>query len=272
VVDDAYWWDPMEHADCPECGINPTHGATYQHALAAKVAPKPGNTGVRLAGFELGAGDGNRAIDSTAVGVQGAYDASGFEWPEGSDSEWQFGSDSRTHNNKVDGIFNWQNVSTANVLTGFASFHNRERGVDHGAYRNRYHFEDCQVYGNLQGGFRLHAVSNTSAQLQITRCTIDSAGLYDSAIIDEDHFLPGDRYTTLIRNSVLRGAQIGLKLSPFEHNQLNQIDLVCNQIETPQDVRIEPGRPAGDRVRLQDCAGNAWQITQSGRTPIPRFA
>ena len=63
--------------------------------------------------------------DSVAVGVQGNIDASGFLWPEGDccptdDGVWDFSKGNIAHNNKVDGIFTWQNDTQPHVIANYA--------------------------------------------------------------------------------------------------------------------------------------------------------
>jgi hypothetical protein len=103
TFEEAYWWDDSTVTD----------DTRYDHAIAALVRTDPAFRGFRLSGFELGRGSGNSVSDSTAVGVQGNIDASGFTWPESANAEpntWEF-TEAVSHNNKVDGIFVWQNTN-----------------------------------------------------------------------------------------------------------------------------------------------------------------
>lgn len=148
TYDEAYWWDaPPCNVGCAQVTINDSHDITIDHAVAARVLTHPNFRGYRLAGFVLGKGDGLSLRNSVAVGVQGNTDASGYEWPEVGQAVWLF-ENNVAHNNKVDGIFTWQNNDAAHTITDFVAYHNGEAGIDHGAYRNAYQYKDIYLLGN----------------------------------------------------------------------------------------------------------------------------
>lgn len=148
TYDEAYWWDaPPCNVGCSQVTINDSHDITIDHAVAARVLTHPNFRGYRLAGFVLGKGDGLSLRNSVAVGVQGNTDASGYEWPEVGQAVWVF-ENNVSHNNKVDGIFTWQNTDGAHVIEDFVAYHNTEAGIDHGAYRNAYQYTDIYLLGN----------------------------------------------------------------------------------------------------------------------------
>lgn len=275
ITSDAYWWDPPPHSECtnPTCPPSASHNITYEHALAAKVLP--GGSGPstipnssRLTGFELTSGNGDRVIDSTAVGVQGTNNSSGFEWNEGSISIWGFDTDNRTHNNKLDGIFDWQNTSSVHVLAGFSSYHNGDAGVDHGAYNNRYQFQNATLYGNLRTALELRAVSqrNAGPQLRFDRVVFDGAGISPVLVRSFDHRFDGTQFPTVFSNSTFQGAPLafrfGAKPTP------DALDVVDSTISTPTDVSFDPGSPETNVVRLLPTGDQGWEIRPSGRTPI----
>ena len=41
-----------------------------------------------------------------------------------------------SHNNKVNGIFVWQNNPGKSVIDRFVAYHNGKAGIEHGAYKN----------------------------------------------------------------------------------------------------------------------------------------
>ena len=154
-VEGAYWWDEREI----------TNDTRWEHRIVAMVKSEPAFRGFRHSGYILGRGEGNVVRDSVAVGVQGNIDVSGFTWPEGSNSEpntWEF-VDNVTHNNKVDGIFTWQNTSGPHVVGPFVAYHNGGYGIDHGAYQNVYRYQDAVLYWNKLGGISQRALSRGNA-------------------------------------------------------------------------------------------------------------
>jgi hypothetical protein len=172
VFDEAYWWDRRSgglghHATWER----PSNRISYVRAIASHVKTDPSFRGHRLAGFELGHGNELSIIGSVAVGVQGNHSASGFSWPEGVAAEsgdstigdhWLF-AENVAHNNRVHGIFTWQNTSDPrHIVETSVLYHNGHSAIDHGAYSNRYTYRDLTLFGNGQSGLTLHAQGSTS--------------------------------------------------------------------------------------------------------------
>lgn len=166
TTDEAFWYDPPldeEHTD------NNPNDLSYDRCVAYFVSPRVGNPGSRLAGFVLGAGDGNSITDSVAVAVQGGSEASGFTWPESAnqnagDNEWVF-QRNVAHNNKSTGIFVWQNDSHSHQIEDYIGYRSGLSQIDHGAYQNRYHYLRCVLMGGSEAAFKLHAVNEVSGFL-----------------------------------------------------------------------------------------------------------
>lgn len=155
---DAYWYDlPLGDVD------NSSNDILYDHCLASWVVG-----GYALAGFLLGAGVGNRCIDSVAVAVQGDTNSSGFHWPSKANQRPNLWTvlDLIAHNNKHHGVFIWQNDPNPHVVEHFIIYNNRLIGIDHGAYNNRYTFRDIKIAGSPIA-VRLHALSHLNAGPQI---------------------------------------------------------------------------------------------------------
>ncbi|MEM9033020.1 MAG: hypothetical protein AAGD18_00380 [Actinomycetota bacterium] len=153
VSGDAFWWD---RGDEPHA----SHDTVWHRAVASAVTEAEGAR-FRLAGFELGSGDGNVITESVAVGIQGRADSSGFEWPEvqtRGTGVWTF-EGNVAHNNARHGAFVWQNGPLEHVVTDFVAWHNGSFGVSHGAYRNAYHWQELELVHNGGGGILLHALS-----------------------------------------------------------------------------------------------------------------
>jgi hypothetical protein len=177
TFEDAFWWDGAPDTRTPG---PPSNGILYERCVASLVQYDPPFRGYTLTGFMLGRGTGSVARDCVAVGVQGSVDASGFEWPEGSEGVWRF-ENCVAHNNANHGIFVWQNTAKVHLIANFTAYHNVAAGIAHGAYQNGYQYKGLALYGNSGSAVELHAVSNVGGAtgLQFARLTCDAAGHSD---------------------------------------------------------------------------------------------
>lgn len=149
TLEDAFWWDPP--AETYPSPPNPvTHRTTYDGCVAALVRSDPPFEGYRLAGFVLGAGDGNACRGCVAVGVQGSSDGGGFLWPEfapWNTGVWVF-EDNLAHNCSRNGASVWQVNSWPHVVERLTAYHNGKCGVFNGAYGNAYRWSELALYAN----------------------------------------------------------------------------------------------------------------------------
>jgi hypothetical protein len=182
TYEDAYWWDGAP--DTRTQG-DPSHDILYDRCVASLVKHDPPYRGYRLTGFFIGRGDRNVARDCVAVGVQGATDASGFEWPEGSEGVWKF-TGCVAHNNQEHGIFTWQNTGLVHVIEDYVGYHNTEAGISHGAYQNPYVYRDSVLYGNGYAAVAVHATA-AGRPLSFLNLRCDGAGLSDYLVVAERH-------------------------------------------------------------------------------------
>jgi hypothetical protein len=191
VGNDAYWWD----VDNPKSKGNGSDDISFRHALAARIH---GPSGIGLSGFRLGQADHdtNSIRDSVATGVEGHTESSGFSWKMGT-SGWTF-DNNVTHNNKVNGVFIWQNDGRDHQINGLASYYNRN-GIYHGAYKNEYHYRDAVSYGNSASGIVLTATASQNG-IRFDNLRIDGAGITPLGIRDCCHQIEGVRYPTVITN------------------------------------------------------------------------
>lgn len=264
--DEAYWWDPGHLTD----------DTVYDHDVAAIVRVDPAYRGYNLAGFMVNEGMRNTIRDSVAVGVQGNVDASGFIWPEvdGEDGVWNFSRGNIAHNNKVDGIFGWQNDHQPHVVADFVAYHNGEAGIDHGAYSNAYHYESSTLYGNGEVALYLKGVSPGADELGDLRLRFDNmifdgGGQSSDLILSDDHNADGTGASTIIRNSIFRNAASAVH---FGEGELGDwLDLELCTITTTTDVLFDSDALSTNRVRKQSDTAQAFNITKSGRTSIPLF-
>jgi hypothetical protein len=172
TYDDAYWWDVG--------AANASNDIVFDAAVASKIVGS-GSTATRVAGFQLGGGTGNVMKNSVAVGNgAGNLQSAGIEWPEESGgSVWEF-HNNITHNNRLDGVFTWQNAFSAlHLVDNLASYYNAQYGIQHGAYVNVYVFDHLSLYGNKLANFFLHAAAADGLfhPLTIQNSTINGAGI-----------------------------------------------------------------------------------------------
>lgn len=176
VVDDAYWWDSPDGTR--DWTPPASDDITYRRCVASAVRAANRGSGNRMGGFSLGAGVGNRCLESVAVGVDARRQASGFAWPSMSikvkGNTWEF-SGCRSHNNGQNGLFVWQNDPEDHVLELFEVFHNGTFGMDLGAYGNNYQLADGIFFANGSAGMKFHAKS--SGKQSVRNVVFDGGGV-----------------------------------------------------------------------------------------------
>lgn len=263
VMEEAYWWDPGAG--------NATDDVLYDRCVASAVRTDPDFRGFRLAGFWLGHGDGNRLRDCVAVGVSGAVTSSGFVWPENASGSREVGvwgfQDCVAHNNKMNGIFIWQNDSNHHRIDGFIGFHNGQAGIDHGAYANVYEFKDSILYGNGKAALLLHAVSGTkSPGLRFSNVVFNAAGMTDHAVLAERHTLPAGRHTRFSGCSFLGAERGAFGVVDGQGKNADLIDVVdcafngnefwlANGIVADTLIRVQDDKLGSLAVRRSDQQG-----------------
>jgi hypothetical protein len=212
----------------------------------------------------LGKGEGNKCIGCVAVGVQGNKSASGFTWPEAGSGLWEF-RDCVAHNNKVNGLFVWQNAPTLHVIEDFIAYHCGQAGVEHGAYGNRYHYRRVQLISN-RIGIVLHALGTHRDPPPMLWEQITIAGSLPS-LQTRKHNLPANRPV------VMRDSQFpeGIVIDNSEGNSdPSIIDFVRCDLE-PEDIDIAKAH-AQAIIRVQRADGTAFQVLGTGVvTDIPPF-
>jgi hypothetical protein len=205
--------------------------------------------------------------DSVAVGVQGNGDASGFSWPEwanASPNAWIF-TGNVSHNNKVDGIFNWQNTGGGPVVEGYVGYYNGGFGVDHGAYANNHAYRDAVLFENAHGGINQRALSQGGEQISYTGLTVVGG---PSAITLAEHSLA--RSVPLLYRDCDFSGQTNKKIVVAERGNPGRYDFVDCDLE-PGDFRIV-STVEGMRIRVQRPDRTAFQIDATGAvTTIPPF-
>jgi hypothetical protein len=176
-----YWWDDE--------GDSRSNDTLYDRCVAS--AATSDDVAFRLSGFFMGGGLGNVARGCVAVGVGGSRDASGFFWPGArSEGVWTF-EDCVAHNCRENGIFAWQNTDTLHVISTFVAYHNGGFGIEHGAYRNPYRYQNSVLYGNREGGINVIALSKDHPQLTFANILVDQAGMAPYCVQTSRHPVPG---------------------------------------------------------------------------------
>lgn len=264
TMDEAFWWDG---APTTRIGQMRTSALTYDSCVASRVRSDPPARGYRLAGFSLGAGAGNRAVDCVAVGVQGSRNAAGFLWPEGGEGVWGFRG-CVAHNNRVNGIFTWQNTDRSHLIQHFVGYHNGQAGIEHGAYLNAYRYEDSVLYGNGDASVLMHALSAEERSLTLDNLWCDGAGVAAFGIQLVRHTLDSSRpmivSRCLIRNH--RVAALGLDATDGSPDRVDVVD--CDV--SGNEVRAADGW-VGGVVRWSDAGRGAFRVepTSSGAAVVP---
>lgn len=250
-----YWWDGRDDRDQ---AASETQDAVYDHCVASLVTDDPPSRGYRLSGFELKSGSSNQAHHCVAVGVQGNKGASGFIWPESSkEGVWGFQS-CVAHNNRVHGIFTWQNTPNLHVVENFIAYHNGGAGVSHGAYRNSYHYRNAYLFGNRVAGVSLHAHSRgTDGGLRFTGLHVDGAGLSPHGFALEKHTLEPSGTSRISACTFVGhlGSAVGAVYGGTNGETTPEaLDLVDCESDSPL-LWLLDGTDADSRVRVQDAEG-----------------
>ncbi|MEM9605901.1 MAG: hypothetical protein AAGA99_00675 [Actinomycetota bacterium] len=212
----AFWWDPSIDRD--DSGGDDSHDVLYLNCVASLIqeGAEPIRERYRLGGFWLTGGDRNECRGCVAVGVQGRADAAGFTWPEppgqATIGVWVFDEGNVAHNNLVHGIFTWQNTKEPHEVRNFVGYHNGDSGIDHGAYRTGYLYEDCVLIGNGSTGFQLHSSSQATPVQTIRRLRVDGS---PNGLVTRQHNLPAGA-ETLIEDPVFTNVDVPLRANAVD--------------------------------------------------------
>jgi hypothetical protein len=257
TFEDAYWWDPSPHADVDHAP--PTDDVLYERCVASMIRADPPNDGhFRLAGFSLGAREGNAIRDCVAVGVQGGLDSSGYVWPEESHGLWKF-ENCLAHNNRSNGITVWQTNNFPHVVSRFTAYHNGRFGIRQGQYVNVFLYEDTVLYGNKVGGVLSNATSRVSPVQRFSGLVCDQAGLSPYCVVGAQLVPVPDKAPDFIECQ-FRGytkAAFGF-IDPFPYpNVLNIINCTfeANEFWLASDIHpgthIDLSDPARGKITLR---------------------
>ena len=257
TVDDAYWWDqaPSTRTVGPA-----TDDVSYVGCVASQVIGRDKHS-YRLTGFNLSTGSRDAIHGCVAVGVQGDKNSSGFEWPETGTGVWEFGGNI-AHNNKVDGIFTWQNNNRDHIIERYVGYHNGQAGIEHGAYDNAYQYRDSVIYGNGMTGVLLHALSAQDHPQQFDGLLIDGGGASQYAVEVVQHTLPSTTPTLFTRCQMRGYTDAGFGFTYDGQNgpsQPERLDIVdCTFSGIP--LRLSQHLETGSTIRIQGSSGPAMSV------------
>ena len=262
--EDAFWWDPMRPAGGTAQPDNFSNDIVWDHNIVAIRNFDPEFRGYRLSGFFLGLGANPVLRNSVAVGVRGNTNASGFQWPEPASSVWTF-HDNIAHNNKVNGIFVWQNVSEAHLVERTQLYNNGGAGVALGAYVNLYQFRDIVTWGNAGPEFLKWASQRGTGDHRQVFENVNSLG--GTLHLGEHPIAP--RGTSLWLNCQFNAVMVDIARDAQSTPTIE--DFVNCDLE-PDDFIIQSW-VQGSRIRVQRPDGTAFQIDSADGTPhtIPAF-
>lgn len=199
VFDDPFWYDAFVNDFVDEgqgSGHVPApHDLLFDGCVASLVKTNPSFRGIRLSGFAIGRGTGNKIINCAAVGVQGSVDSAGFAWREAAVGVFDFDQNT-SHNNKRHGVFAWQNTHHNHIVSNTVSYWNAHAGFSHGAYVNFYEYTAGNIaYGNLNSGLLLsaqnHPTTNLYGPLKFESVIFDGAGIGLYSVVNGEHSLTG---------------------------------------------------------------------------------
>jgi hypothetical protein len=149
----AYGWDLdfTQGSGSPDKTEFTTFDTFYDRNLAVNMLGSLSrNEAFRIQlGVDPDDGSLNQAIGNVAVGVgmNGGAEASGFSWDVANNASWVF-RDNVTHNSN-NGLFFWvNNEDIPAPIEGFIGYHNKNFGIELGAYGTNYEFDDNILYGN----------------------------------------------------------------------------------------------------------------------------
>ena len=232
----AFWWDEGE----------PTDDLVLEGCVAAGV--RAGSFGV--GGFYLSKGARNVIRDCVGVGADARQGCGIISPAEISNGEWTV-ERCVSHNNRYAGFKSYLNTNRRDnkVVTGLVAYHN-DIGIDHGAYKNNWRYEDFTLYGNRYAGVELAATSQ-SGGIVFTNGVIDGAGAARYGVVNGRH-VNASVYPTVFRSCSFRGNQVAaLAVALPDPSVPDLIDLIDCDFEGNELWVVDNAHP-DCRIRLSD--------------------
>jgi chitodextrinase len=286
VSETPYWWDVRSNEQA-HITNDITHDTLYDRTIAA-LANIDFRGDTRLAGYSLAIGRRNEIKNSVAVGIVGRVQASGFLWPEGANGNgekynvWRFNKNNIAHNNSISGLFSWQNDPDLHIINDFVAYHNGCSGIDHGAYKNAFVYQNITLYRNntkncsrQTGDVFVHATNRGSDNqnfmpIIFSEIDIDATGSHALSITK--HSLPNPLNNPVrLQNWNVRGfTDKAVQIREVADGHRGEFDLVCwtlpgNRELEPSDFRVDSMAPESV-IRVQQKNGTAYQVLPNGTT------
>lgn len=248
----AFWWDEGE----------PTDDILMEGCVAARIH----SATFGVAGFYLAKGARNVIRDCIAVGADAPH-GSGLISPAAiSDGDWTV-ERCVGHNNRHAGYKAYLNTNRAanKVVSGLVAYHNNI-GIDHGAYKNNWRYEDFTLYGNSYAGVELAATSQSKG-IVFSNGIIDGAGQGVYGVVNGRHVNISD-YPTVFRSCSFRANLVAALAVALPHPKVpDLIDLIDCNFEGNELWLIDNAHPAC-RIRFQDATHGTISARPKGSLGI----
>lgn len=256
-----YWWDNSKKTDPMP---NQSDGILIDHAMAAYAKTKA-NVGMEtaLSGYFLQESKtdlSNEIRNSVAVGIVGHTESSGFKWNL-EPTAWKF-NNNITHNNKVLGVFVWQNTGFIHPITNL-DVYNTRIGIRHGAYKNQYQYTNIRIYGSSENGINLFATSRQNRPLSFSNVTIDGAG--NAGIFVCCHQLQGSAEATVIQNITIKNAKYGVLVNDGKDADWVSLKNVTNLATIPYYIT---GGPVETKLEVQSSTEHFYLVPKNATAPV----
>jgi hypothetical protein len=289
VAETPFWWDRLKagRKDGPNVRAGDfalTHDCVWDRCVAAKVHAVRGGSSESVEGFLHNFGRRNEALGCVAVGVRAPNTATGYFWPAqvqelGGNAVWRH-EDCVAHNIEREGFTVWQISSDVHVVDR-PVIYRTPIGIEHGAYRNVYHYRDGVCHETSTTALELVASGGTdldgAVEQRWERMYFDAAG-GQNAIFIRKHSLAGARPGVLIECALMGHTQAAVRIDEETSDEFSRGGsydfvrcLVGGRDLDPSDFDVVDMH-VRSVVRVQRRDGTAFRITSAGVDPIAPFA
>jgi hypothetical protein len=289
VAETPFWWDRLKEGrrDGPDVearDFSLTHGCVWDRCVAANVNAVRGGSSESVEGFLHNFGRRNAALGCVAVGVRAPNTATGYFWPAqvqglGDNAVWRH-EDCVAHNIEREGFTVWQ-ISPDVHIVDRPVIYRTPIGIEHGAYRNVYHYRDGVCHETSTTALELVASGGTDrdgdAEQRWVRMYFDAAG-GPNAIFIRKHPLAGSRPGVLIDCVLMGHTQAAVRIDEETFDQFSRGGsydfvrcLVGDRDLEPNDIDVVDLHVTS-AIRVQRRDRTAFRVTTTGIEVIPPFA
>ncbi len=288
VAETPFWWDRLKEGrvDGPDVRARDfalTHDCVWDRCVAAKVHAVRGGSSESVEGFLHNFGMRNAALGCVAVGVRAPNTATGYFWPAqvqelGDNAVWRH-EDCVAHNIEREGFTVWQISSDVHVVDR-PVIYRTPIGIEHGAYRNVYHYRDGVCHETSTTALELVASGGTdpdgAVEQRWVRMFFDAAG-GENAVFIRKHPLAGARPGVLVDCVLMGQTQAAVRIDEETFDQFSRGGsydfvrcLVGDRDLEPSDFDVVDLHVASV-IRAQRRDGSAFRIRTTGVDVIPPF-